>query len=329
MEIPVRIGPIRDQAAVPDVPVALDHRSLDREDAVARIGPERLQRGDRSGVMVGPRPRQRPVEADPLVIASVDQLAHADIGAEQVRALDRHRQADRGPVAQAQYIYLPLTVAPTQQLDQFDRIVAVALRRQGRRNPCRIFQQVRAAGGPLIPLHDGEEILPRALEAPGDRHLGRRRTAVDEQQDRIGAVHASHVDDLPRATERRHKGLVHAVRRHDLLNAGDDAASGRVVVGRRRLRDRRRADADQGAAECDDAGGGHDEYVSEVEPVRRAPAVLRQSIVGLPARRVPQGSQSFSVRAAASKASHDRLARLPPTLHRRTPSFANAAIVPL
>lgn len=57
---------------------------------------------------------------------------------------------------------------------------------------------------------------------------------MDVEQDRIAAVRTADVHHLPRAAEFENQCLVNAIRRHDLLDIGDDCARGTELVGRNR-----------------------------------------------------------------------------------------------
>src|SRR3546814_14678502 len=65
-----------------------------------------------------------------------------------------------------------------------------------RRNGGGVVRSGGLAGAPLVPLDDGEIILPRALIQPVDRHLGGSGTTVNEQQHRVPSVAAAPRDPL-------------------------------------------------------------------------------------------------------------------------------------
>src|SRR3546814_6023846 len=98
----------------------------------------------------------------------------------------------------AQEEHLALAIFGSEQLDKLDGVVAIALQRERRRQRLRIIQRKGLAGAALIPLDDGKEILPWALERPGHRHFDRARSAVNEEEDRIGAIRRSeeHTSEL-------------------------------------------------------------------------------------------------------------------------------------
>src|SRR3546814_19499743 len=97
----------------------------------------------------------------------------------------------------AQEEHLALAIFGSEQLDKLDGVVAIALQRERRRQRLRIIQRKGLAGAALIPLDDGKEILPWALERTRHRHLDRARYAVNEEEDRIGAIRHTHGPRMP------------------------------------------------------------------------------------------------------------------------------------
>lgn len=55
---------------------------------------------------------------------------------------------------------------------------------------------------------------------------------MDKDQDRIRAIGAPNVYDLPSAAQRELNSFLHPVRRHDLADVGDHLPPGRIGVGR-------------------------------------------------------------------------------------------------
>src|SRR5690606_27354849 len=93
-EIPGRCVTIRGHAAVELRPLARDDDPLAGDRLVARVRRDRFELGDRFGVVVLSRLLQTVLEADALVVAHLDDLADADVGVEQVRALERGAHSD-------------------------------------------------------------------------------------------------------------------------------------------------------------------------------------------------------------------------------------------
>src|SRR3546814_17343278 len=88
-------------------------------------------------VAVPARLRQPVLEADPFVVAHVSHLADADVGVEQVRALERGAHADhRSPAVRAPDERVLATVR-AHVFGGPDRLVYVTLVGQGLRIPVR------------------------------------------------------------------------------------------------------------------------------------------------------------------------------------------------
>jgi hypothetical protein len=79
-------------------------------------------------------------------------------------------------------------------------------------------------------LHDGEEVFPRTLERPPERHLDGARTTMDVDQDRVAAVGTTHVHDLSRAAQHSLERLLHAIGSHDPIEISNDRAAGGIDV---------------------------------------------------------------------------------------------------
>src|SRR4030095_14907834 len=94
--------------------------------------------------------------------------------------------------------YLPLPVSFAKQLDEFNRVVAVAIDGERRAERLAILEWIGAPRATLVPLYDGEEVFPRTLERPPERHLDGARTTMDVDQDRGAAGGTTPVNDLPR-----------------------------------------------------------------------------------------------------------------------------------
>src|SRR5580700_10253156 len=58
------------------------------------------------------------------------------------------------------------------------------------------IRRVGFSSSPLVPLHDGEIFLPRAIERACERNESDARTTVDEQKNRVVHVLAAHFDPL-------------------------------------------------------------------------------------------------------------------------------------
>jgi hypothetical protein len=56
------------------------------------------------------------------------------------------------------------------------------------------------------------------LKSPRDRHFDRSRTAMNKEENRVGAVGAAHVDHLTRAAEHDLQGFIDAVRCDDAID---------------------------------------------------------------------------------------------------------------
>src|SRR3546814_4534592 len=120
----------------------------------------------------------------------------------------------------AQEERLALAIFGSEQLDKLDGVVAIALQCERRRQRLRIIQRKGLAGAALIPLDDGKEILPWALERPGHRHFDRARSAVNEEEDRIGAIRPTHAHRLPRPAQLRDEAFLDSVdRKRTRLNS--------------------------------------------------------------------------------------------------------------
>ena len=106
------------------------------------------------------------VEADPLVVPRVDDLADADVGVEQVGTLQRRLHPDRGAPAVRHQDHLALAVALADVLGDLDRIVDVARNVHGLADRVGVIFDVRLAGAALVLVHDREVLLDRPLELP-------------------------------------------------------------------------------------------------------------------------------------------------------------------
>ena len=134
---------------------------------------------------------------------------------------------------------LALAIAGLEIVDQFDRVVAIAIQRHGRRERLGIVERIAFARAALVPLDDGEEILPWPLEGPGEGHFHRAGAAMDIEEDRVGPIGAAHIDRLPRAAQGHDEIFLHAVRRNDAVDVGDDGLGRSVGIGGLLRRNRR------------------------------------------------------------------------------------------
>ena len=152
----------------------------------------------------------------------VDDLAHADIGIQPIGMFMREGQADKRAPGMADHEDLLLAIGLAQILHDIGGVFVHARDGEGGRNRLRIIGVVGLARTALVPLHDREVVLPAVLERPACRHLGRCRSAVKEEQDRIARVAPANGDPLFGAADGNLHLLVDAVRADDLLQIADD-----------------------------------------------------------------------------------------------------------
>src|SRR3546814_10186854 len=97
------------------------------------------------------------LEADPLVVAHVDHLTDADVGVEQVRALERGAHADHRSPAVRHHDELVLAKVRAHVFGNLDRIVDVALDVQGIGHRVRVVGEEGLAGAALVVVDDRSE----------------------------------------------------------------------------------------------------------------------------------------------------------------------------
>ena len=185
-----------DHAAQRHVPFALRHDLRKRRRPLrVRIGGERLQLFD--GLLIAElfRLRERLRVADLFVANPVHHLPHADIGVEKIGAMRRHSQSQHAAPGMAHQKYLLLIISSLQICDHLFRIGLHAIDRH-RRIEFAPGSRERLSRAALIPLHDREIVLPWPLPRPALGHHGRPGATVNEQQDRIVRVSATHADPL-------------------------------------------------------------------------------------------------------------------------------------
>ena len=131
----------------------------------------------------------------------------------------------------AEQEYLSLSVFFAKQFDEFNRVVAVAIDGERRRERFGIVERIGAPRAMLVPLHDGEKVFPRTLERPPERHLDGARTTMDVDQDRVAAVGTAHVNDLSRTAQYSLEGLLHATGSRDPIEISNVHATAIKSVG--------------------------------------------------------------------------------------------------
>jgi hypothetical protein len=117
-------------------------------------------------------------------------------------------------MAENEDFFLPKILA-----DPCDQLLGVsdhALGRQSRRDRRGIGEQIRLSGCPLIPMDDGEVLLPPSPKPPAHGHGHIARTAVQHDKHGISAIGAADRDPLLDATDPNLLQPLNSVWRDDL-----------------------------------------------------------------------------------------------------------------
>src|SRR5262249_20598940 len=139
----------RGEAAVELGPLAGNDDALARDRLVARVGRDRLHLLHRRGVAARLGLLHALLEADPLVVARVDDLTDADVRVEQIGSFERRTQTDHGAPAVRHQDDFALAVALADLLGDLDRIVDVTRNAQAGRDRVRVIFDVSLAGAAL------------------------------------------------------------------------------------------------------------------------------------------------------------------------------------
>src|SRR4030095_14834961 len=130
-------------------------------------------------------------------------------------------QADLEPEVAAprvsEHEYLLLAEFPAQPADHFFGIGDHPIWRHCGRDRSRIVAAIGLARPALIPLNDGEVLLPAALVIPAGRHGRETWATVNVEQDRVATIEAPHGNPLVDAAD------AHLLQPLDALG-GDDPA---------------------------------------------------------------------------------------------------------
>src|SRR5262245_2805972 len=131
----------------------------------------------------------------------VRDLSHAYIGMQPLGMPQRDLEPEVAAPRVSEHEYLLLAEFPAQPADHFFGIGDHPIWRHCGRDRSNIVGDIGLARPALIPLNDGEVLLPAALVIPAGWHGRETRATVNVEQDRVATIEATHGNPLVDAAD--------------------------------------------------------------------------------------------------------------------------------